>query len=247
MKVKKNLLNFRVEKIEKICLHEYHKNFCKCNKSITAKNLIDLSRKFLLIVHRHLHWDFAWARTTFVFVPEFWQMIIDLLITSKRYNLESWNLDSTWKLMNASCVPILGILGHVIVNWDTNKHKKIRFLAWKFINSPLTKKHLAYTAELCIQCGWLYMVHANRVWENPVTWPKCYRPKMGRKWRILNRYISVNTDFDGKWFVIFEHTTSRLSFGYVRLPQPEYYFCSFLSFFLLFFFFFFSDYLLLNR
>ena len=36
------------------------------------------------------------------------------------------------------------------------------------------------------------------VWRRPVTRPNCYRQKMGRKWTILNRYISVNTDFDGK-------------------------------------------------
>ena len=69
----------------------------------------------------------------------------------------------------------------------------------------------------------------------PVTWPKFYRPKVGRKWTILNRYISVITDIDEKWSVIFEHTINWLSFGYVHLPQPDYYFS---SFFLLFFFFF---------
>ena len=71
----------------------------------------------------HLYdWDFAWARSAFVFVREFWQMRIDLLITNKRLNLESWNLDSTWELIKALCVRILLILGHVIVNWDTKKH-----------------------------------------------------------------------------------------------------------------------------
>ena len=34
--------------------------------------------------------------------------------------------------------------------------------------------------------------------------------------------------------MFFEHTINRLSFWYVRLPQPEYYFSSFFSFFLLF-------------
>ena len=33
---------------------------------------------------------------------------------------------------------------------------------------------------------------------------------MGRKWTILNQYISVNTDIDGKWLVIFEHIFNRL-------------------------------------
>ena len=61
---------------------------------------------------------------------------------------------------------------------------------------------------------------------------------MGRKWTILNRYISVITDIDEKWFVIFEHTINCFSFGYVRLPQLEYYFSSFFFLFSYFFFLF---------
>ena len=64
---------------------------------------------------------------------------------------------------------------------------------------------------------------------------------------ILNRFISVITDIDEKWFVSFEYTINCLSLGYVRLPQLEYYFSSFFSFLLFFFFLlFFSGYLLLN-
>ena len=48
-----------------------------------------------------------------------------------------------------------------------------------------------------------------------------YRPKMGKKLTSLNRYISVITDIDEKWFVIFEHTINHLSFGYIHLPQLE--------------------------
>ena len=33
---------------------------------------------------------------------------------------------------------------------------------------------------------------------------KFYRPKVGRKWTILNRYISVITDIDKNRFVIFK-------------------------------------------
>ena len=57
----------------------------------------------------------------------------------------------------------------------------------------------------------------------------------GQKGAILKRYISVITNIDKKWFMIFEHPINHLSFGYVCLPQLEYYF------FLLFF-----GYLLLN-
>ena len=65
---------------------------------------------------------------------------------------------------------------------------------------------------------------------------KILQAKVGRKWTILNQYISVITDIDEKWFVIFEHTINCLSFDYVHLPQLDYYFSSFVSFFLLFFY-----------
>ena len=51
-------------------------------------------------------------------------------------------------------------------------------------------------------------------------------------------YISVITDINEKWFVVFEHTINHLSFGYVSLPQLENYFSCFAFFFLTLFFFF---------
>ena len=51
---------------------------------------------------------------------------------------------------------------------------------------------------------------------------------------FLNQYISIITAIVEKCFVVFEHTINRLSFGYVPLPQLEYYFSCFASFFLLF-------------
>ena len=106
--------------------------------------------------------------------------------------------------------------------------------------------HLTWKVEIRTQCVCLYMLYANQVWGRPATWTKFYRPKVGKKWTILNRYISVITNIDEKWFVVSEHTINWLSFGYIHLPQLEYYFSSFFSFFLLFFFWFFSGYLLLN-
>ena len=58
---------------------------------------------------------------------------------------------------------------------------------------------------------------------------------MGKKLTNLNRYISVISDIDEKWLVVFEHTIHRLFLGCVRLPQLEYYF-SFSSCFLFLFF-----------
>ena len=51
----------------------------------------------------------------------------------------------------------------------------------------------------------------------------------GKKPTNLNRYISVITDIEEKWLVIFEHTINHLSFGYVRLQQLEYCFSCFAS------------------
>ena len=61
--------------------------------------------------------------------------------------------------------------------------------------------------------------------------------------------ISLITDTDEKWFVVFEHTIKHFSFDYIRLPQIENYFSCFPYFFLLFFscFFFFCRYLRLNH
>ena len=58
---------------------------------------------------------------------------------------------------------------------------------------------------------------------------------MGKKWTILNRNISANTDIDGKRFVIFERTINCRSFGYVRLPQLNTIFIFFLLVFPFFF------------
>ena len=66
---------------------------------------------------------------------------------------------------------------------------------------------------------------------------KMLQAENGLKMDDFKQYISVNTDFDGKWFVLFEHTINCLSFGNVRLLQPEYYF-SFLSFYFILFSFF---------
>ena len=43
---------------------------------------------------------------------------------------------------------------------------------------------------------------------------KFFQAKNGQKVEIAG--------IDEKWFVIFEHTTNHLSFGYVHLPQLEY-------------------------
>ena len=116
--------------------------------------------------------------------------------------------------------------------------KKRQFSPWKVINPLIIPKPLDVRSWNLAQCGCLWMLYANRVWGRPVTWPKFYAPKMGKKVTSLNRYISVITDIDEKWCAVFEHAINRLSFGYVRLPQLENHFSCFRSFLLLFFFLF---------
>ena len=65
---------------------------------------------------------------------------------------------------------------------------------------------------------------------------KILQVKMGKKLSNLNRYVSVISDIDEKWFVVFEHSINHPFYGYVRLPQLEYYFSCFAYFFLFFYF-----------
>ena len=48
--------------------------------------------------------------------------------------------------------------------------------------------------------------------------------KLENRWTNLNRYISISTDIDKNWFVIFEHTMNYLFYGCVHLSQLEYFF-----------------------
>ena len=61
--------------------------------------------------------------------------------------------------------------------------------------------------------------------------------KNGQKVDDFESIYLVITDFDEKWFVIFEYTINCLLFNYVRLSQLEYYF-SFFFFFLTYLFLF---------
>ena len=143
-------------------------------------------------------------------------------------------------------MPVLGTLGHVIVNWDTKNIKKRKFLVWKLFNLPITQKpHDAlswnldtiYKAYECMQNG---------VCGCPVTWPKFYSLKMGKKLTNLNRYIAVVTILmkNGLWFLSTLSTTFLLFvFVYPNLDTILLVF-HLSSYF--FFFFFFCRYLLLN-
>ena len=109
-------------------------------------------------------------------------------------------------------------------------------LAWKFVNSLIIQKPLDMQS-------WnldTLRVHMNAFCKpslgRQVTWPKFYRPKIGKKLTSLNRYILIISDIDEKWFVVFEHSINHLSFGYVHLPQLKNYFSCFAFFFVFFLF-----------
>ena len=109
------------------------------------------------------------------------------------------------------------------------RHKKQQILAWKVIYSRIIPKLLDVQS-----------------WNSGTMWVlmnALCKPSLGaighvtkilqtKKLTILNPYISVIIDIDEKWLVILEHTINHLSFGYVRLPQAEYYFSCFCIFFL---------------
>ena len=82
------------------------------------------------------------------------------------------------------------------------------------------------------------MLRADRVWGTGHVTKISQAKKMAKNLMNLKRCISVITDIDDKWFVIFERTINHLSFGYDRLPQHENYSSCFAFFFLDLFFFF---------
>ena len=117
-------------------------------------------------------------------------------------------------------VLILGIL--VAWSWiETQKYiKKRQILAWKAITSLIIPKPLD-KQNWNLNKFEQWMLYANWIWGHPGTWPKFYKPKMGRKQTSLNQYISVITDINEKWFVIFQHSIHHLSFSYICSPQLE--------------------------
>ena len=152
-------------------------------------------------------------------------------------NLENWNLDSIQELMKASRVPILGVLGHVIVNWVTKNIKKQRLLAWKFINSPITQKALG-------EQSW----NLNKMWilKNSLCKPGLRAPghvtKMlqAKNWQKVGNFESIFLGLYRFWLKticdFWEHY--QPSFLWLSLFTPTWILFFFSFFFRLFFFFF---------
>ena len=64
---------------------------------------------------------------------------------------------------------------------------------------------------------------------------KILQAENGWKGDKFESIISVNTNINEKWFVVFELTINHPSFGYARLPQIENCFFCFAHFFYFFF------------
>ena len=138
---------------------------------------------------------------------------------------------------------------HLIVNWDTKKHKKRWFLASKVIKSLLIPKPLDVQSwnlyAMCILINALCKLSLGA----PGHVTKILQTKSEQKVDEFEPMYLGNYRYWWNMVCDFWHTINRLSFGYVHLPKLEYKFSSFFSFFLLFFSFLllFSGYLLLNR
>ena len=132
---------------------------------------------------------------------------------------------------------ILGILGHVIVDWHTKKHKKRRFLAWKFIsNSHITQKPLGVQSWNLDTMWVLRNAFCKPSLGAPGLVTKILQAENGQK---VDEFEPIYLSNYRCWWKIvcdFEHTFDHLCFGYVRLPHLENYFSCFVSFFLTFFF-----------
>ena len=124
--------------------------------------------------------------------------------------------------------------------WDSKKHKQMWFVAWKFINSRITQKPLGKHSWNLYTMWVIINGSCKPSLGTPGHVTKMLGLKMGRKLMSLNRYISVNTDFDEKWFVVFEPLSTAFLLVMFIYPNLN---TIFVLFFL--FFFLFSRYLLL--
>ena len=148
--------------------------------------------------------------------------------------------------MKASCVPILGILGHAIVNWHTKNIKKWQLLAWKFFNLPITQKPLGVQSWNLDTIWMLINGLCNPSLGTPSHETKILQAEDGQYVDEFEPIYFSKYQFWLKMICDFEHTINCLSFGHVCLPQPEYHFFSFFSYFFFSFFLLFFGYLLLN-
>ena len=147
--------------------------------------------------------------------------------------------------MKASCVPILGILGQVIVNWDI---KKLQFLVWKCINSLITQKPLDLRIWNLNTMWFLFNALCKLSWGAPSHLTKILQSK-----NALKMY-----EFEPISLGNYRHWWKMVCDFWAHYQPPFFLLCSFIPtwillflfciFFLTFFLsYFFRRYLLLNR
>ena len=137
--------------------------------------------------------------------------------------------------MKALRVPILGILGKVIVNWDAKKQKMAIF-GLKIYYLPITQK--------------LLNVQSWNLDTMPMLINALCKPSLGAPGDVINTLQAKNgqivDNFESIYFSKYQFCRKIVCnywahyqppfFDYARLPQLEYYFSCFASFFLLFLF-----------
>ena len=136
--------------------------------------------------------------------------------------------------MKASCVPIWGILGHVIVNWDTQKKLKQNDNFW-LINSliiPVPLDMQSWNLDTMWIVG-AYVSLMQTKFEGARSQDQTFTAENGQKVNESEPIYLGNYRY--WWKMVFERTINHISFGYVRLPQLETYFSCFASFFPFFF------------
>ena len=136
--------------------------------------------------------------------------------------------------MKVSYVPISGNLGHVIVNWDTQK--KRWFLAWKFIDSLITHKPL-YVQSWNLNTMWVF--------RNALCWLSLGLPSHVAKISQAENGQTVD-EFEPIYLGNYQYWWKKLCdfwahyqpplFWLCRLLQLENYFSCFWHLFLTFFF-----------
>ena len=138
--------------------------------------------------------------------------------------------------MKASCVPNLGNLGHMIVNWDTKNIINPKFLTWKVIKSLIIPKPL----DVQNWNSYIMCVFMNALWKPSLRAPshvtKIVQAKSGEKVDDFEPIYLGNYRYWWKIVCDFWAHYQLLLFWLCSFTPTRYYFSSFFSFFLLFFF-----------
>ena len=133
---------------------------------------------------------------------------------------------------SVQCVNILGILDHVIVNWDTKKHTQTAILPWKVIKSLIIPK------PLDVHC---WNLDTMRVLINTLCKPSLRAS--GYETKILQaKSGEKEDDFEPIYLGNYQYWWKMVCYFWAQYQLPFFWLCSFTPTWILFFFFFFFFY-----